>query len=141
MKKSVVAPRIPDGTKQWYGENFQTTNTGVVFILESFPELYKRAILELKGRFSKEELYLILDVYDDTTLISGMPMLQAQVHDGIFLNGLDHKREVDQKEMTRKIESLTSFQSVVLEVWARKYWLKSEGKRPRELEKYAESLI
>lgn len=141
MEKKIVAPRIREGAKNWYAENFATTNAGVVFILESFPELYKRALLEIKGRFSREELLLIVDVYNATALTPGMPMLDAQVSDGIALDSLHKKWEIDGSELVKKITGLTSFQSAILEIWANGYWYAQPGKKLRDLEKYVEILL
>lgn len=141
MEKKIVAPRIREGAKNWYGENFPSTNAGVVFILESFPELYKRALLEIKGRLTREELLLIVDVYNSTALTPGMPMVDAQVIDGMTLDALDQKWDVDRKSMTEKIKHLTSFQSAALEIWANGYWYAHPDKELRDLEKYVEAML
>ncbi len=140
-ERKVVTPRIREGAKDWYGENFVSTNAGIVFTLESFPELYKRALMEVKGRFSRGEILLIVDVYNATLLTPGMPMLEAQVSDGIALDGLDKKWEIDGKAMMKKLQALTSFQFAILEIWANGYWYAQTGKELRDLEKYVEELL
>lgn len=141
MEKKIVAPRIREGSKNWYGENFPTTNAGVVFVLESFPEIYKRALMEIQGRFTREELLLIVDVYNATALTPGMPMVEAQVVDGMALDQLDQKWSVDRKSLVKKVQALTSFQSAVLEMWANGYWYSQPGKKLRDVEKYVEGLL
>ncbi len=141
MDKKIVAPRIHEGVKNWYAENFPTTNAGVTFVLESFPELYKRALLELRGRFSREELMLIVDVYNATALTPGMSMLDAQVSDGIALDDLDKKWEIEKDSILQKVKSLTSFQGAVLEMWANGYWYAHPAKKLSDLEKYVKQLL
>jgi hypothetical protein len=142
MEKKRIAPQIRETATDWYKENFSTTNAGVVFILESFPELYKRVMLEIKEKkFIRGELLLIIDVYNATALTPGMPMLEAQVSDGIALDGLDKKWEINAEALIKKVESLTSFQSTVLEIWANGYWYAQQGKELRDLEEYAKELL
>lgn len=141
MDKKVVTPRIREGTTDWYGENFSSANAGLVFALESFPELYKRGLLELKGRFTRGELLFIVDVYNATMLTPGMPMLDAQVSDGIALDGLDKKWGIDGPALVKKVEGLTSFQATVLEIWANGYWYARTGGELRDLEKYIQGLL
>lgn len=141
MQKKIVAPRIREGAKNWYAENFSTTNAGVRFALESFPELYKRALMEVKGRFFREELLLIVDVYNATALTPGMPMVEAQVIDGMSLDGLDQKWGVDRDVLTKKVQGLTSFQSACLEIWANGYWYAKTEEKLRNLQDYVETLI
>jgi len=145
MQKKIIAPRVREGTAEWYKDHFANTNAGVVFMLESLPELYKRAMLEIKGKFSHGELLLIVDVYNDvynaTILTPGMPMLDAQVSDGIALDHLDGKWEVDGEILIEKIADLTSYQKAVLEIWANGYWYAQPGKELRDLEKYVRGLL
>ncbi len=141
MQKKRIAPQIREGAAEWYGENFKTINSGVVFALEGFPKLYDRALLEVKGRFSREELLLIVDVYNSTALTPGMPMLEAQVSDGIALDTLDKKWEIDGKALMKKVQDLTSFQSTVVEIWANGYWYAKPGKKLRDLEEYVKALL
>jgi hypothetical protein len=104
MQKKRIAPQIRETSTDWYKENFVTTNAGAVFVLEGFPELYKRAMLEVKGKFIRGELLLIVDVYNATVLTPGMPMLNAQVSDGIALDGLDKKWEIDGPVMVKRFK-------------------------------------
>jgi hypothetical protein len=135
-----IAPLITEGGWKFYGEIFPNTNAGVVFTLESFPELYKRALRELTGRFTRAELLLVVDVYNATALTPGMPMVEAQVVDGMALDGLDAKWEVDRPELTAKVKGLTSFQAAALEIWANGYWYARSGEELRDLEKYVGNL-
>ncbi len=140
MQKKIVSPRIREESKGWYQNHFPSLNAGVTFAMESFPELYKRALLEIRGKFSREELLLIVDVYNATALTPGMPMLEAQVGDGIALDYLDQKWGVEEDAIENKILSLTSFQSAALELWANGYWYAHPTKKLRDLEKYVEEL-
>jgi hypothetical protein len=68
-------------------------------------------------------------------------MLEAQVSDGIALDGLDQKWEVDGKALVEKVKTLTSFQQGVFEIWANGYWYAQTGKKLRDLEKYVGELL
>lgn len=119
-----VSPKIDERAAEWFVAHFQTLNQGVTYALESFPAIYRRTLAELRGRFNESELSLILDVVNGLLLtpqFAGQHLL-AEVEDGIMLDGLAEKWQIDGAELILKIESLAVGQIAVLEIWAKAFW-------------------
>lgn len=118
MKKT--APRISDSAAEFYPTVFSSLNGGLEYTIDAFPTLYRRTLAELRGVFSAAELKLIIDVFISTALTPGLAgqHLALSVADGIALENLDKKWSVDAAAMKKKIETLTSFDAAVLEIWA-----------------------
>jgi hypothetical protein len=137
MKKN-IGPRISAQAEKYYTDNFDSLNKGATYVLEAWPVLYRRTLAELKGRFVRGELCLMIDVSNGLFLTSSIAgeHLEIQCVDGMALDGLDEKWEIDRAEFTGKLTSLTLWQSAVLEVWARSFW----EPEPGDLEKYVSRL-
>jgi hypothetical protein len=90
---------------------------------------------ELKGKFSRGELMLMIDVNNGLMLMSGIAgqHLKAQVSDGIALDHLDEKWEIDGDKLNKKVAGLTIFQCFCLEIWVAAFW---ENHENLDIEKY-----
>jgi len=143
MKK--LAPRINDATAEFLPTAFPTTNAGAEYILDAYPALYKRTLIELRGRFSASELKLMLDVFNGTMLTSGISGQHLEINciDGMELDALDTKWGVDKTAFAGKLKSITIFQAACLEVWANGFWYaeKSAADETGSVEKYVEGLV
>jgi hypothetical protein len=141
MNKKTVTPRIMEETKIWYGKNFSSAHAGIAWVLESFPHLYRRTMTEIRRiGFTREELIIIIDVYNANPLMPGMPVIKSKVQDGIALDRLDKKWGIDGDRLVEKVSTLSSFQSACLEIWARGYRYAEINYDPVDLQKYVESL-
>lgn len=111
-------------TVAWLEETFKTVHSGATMILTAAPALYKKTLNELRGTFSREELMLIIDVSNGLILTPGIlgEHLPLQVADGIKLDGLDRKREIEGADMQQKLNNLPVFSRAVLEIWAQEFW-------------------
>jgi len=125
MPKKGVGPQIDEEAYRFYETLFPNTNQGVTFTLEAFPILVRKTLVyELKGKFSKGELQLMLDVMNGCLLTPGLicQHLVANLEDGIKLNQLDQKWKVNADDFLAGIKRLTLFQLAALELWAKGYW-------------------
>lgn len=123
-----TAPRISDKSAALYKSIFGNTNAGMEYIGDAFPALYRHAIDDLRGKFTRGELMLMIDVCNGlwlTPMMAGQHMI-SQVSDGIALDGLDEKWEVDGKELNKKIADLTIFEAACLELWVQAFWQQDE---------------
>jgi len=131
MKKGHIgtAPRVSEGAAQFYPTIFSSLNAGLEFTIEGFPVLYRRTLHGLKGRFEQKELSLMIDVFNATSIVPQMAgqHLATKVSDGILLDRLDQKWEIDGKALNEKISKLTIFESACLELWAMGQTQKTKG--------------
>lgn len=123
-------------------QQFRDPATGVEHIVRTLSMIYKRTMADLKGKFTPAELSLMIDVFNSTALmpqIAGQHML-INCADGMELDGLDKKWQVDRAEFTEKLEALTLTEAACLEIWASGFWYGvNEGKEP-DIEKHVEEL-
>lgn len=67
---------------------------------------------------------LIVDVFNATALTPMMAGQQIDINvaDGIALDHLDKKWEIDGAALNAKIASLTIYEAACLEIWANGFW-------------------
>ena len=112
-------------------------------VVKSFEALYFSCIREdLKDLFSKNELLLMIDVMNGTMLTPGSSghQISANVEDGIALDRLDEKWEIDKTAIIKKLSGLSLFQKTALELWTKKFWIQTETEGAIDIEAYAEQL-
>jgi hypothetical protein len=122
--RTSTAPRIGDRSADFYPSIFPSLNGGLEYVADTFPALYRNTLEHLRRNFSPGELMLMIDVFNATALtpqLAGQHLV-LQVHDGIKLDRLDHKWEIDGKELINKLAELTIFESACLEIWANGFW-------------------
>lgn len=138
-----IGPAISEATEKFLKENFGNLNSGAVYTLDSWPGLYARTLHDLKGKFSRGELILILDVFNGLWLnpeLAGQH-IQPQVEDGIDLNGLDAKWQVDKETILNKLRDLRIFSLACLEIWARAAWKNGEAEKEGGFERWVKRLL
>jgi hypothetical protein len=123
-----VSPRISPKSQEFYAESFDSINAGAEYVLDAFPALYRRTIQLLKGRFSRGELMLMIDVNNGLWLTPGHAgqHMDIQVADGIALDALDEKWEIDGRALNAKIGALTIFEAACLELWVNAFWAQDD---------------
>ena len=135
-----LAPRIWTRSADWYKQTFTSLNAGVEFTLQAVPVLYRISIeRELKGKFSKNELMLILDIGNGSILtpaFSGQA-IGIQVQDSIALDKIDGKWKINGDKLIEKLANLTIFQAACLEIWASAFWERHES---LNIEKYVKEM-
>lgn len=135
-----TAPRISERSAEYIPTQFATLNAGLEYLIDAWPTLHRRTLADLRVRFSAAELSLIIDVFNATALTPGMAgqQLAVSVADGIALDGLDRKWEIDGAALNTKIAGLTPWQAASLEVWANGFWYAGASHVEAGLEKYIE---
>jgi len=139
MKK--ITPRIADNTVGFLTDNFKNLNAGSEYLLDAIPSVARvYAGYQLKSIFSAEELQLMIDVMNGTML---SPLLAGQhlkvnVEDGIALDHLDSKWEINGNNLISKLGDMSVPEVFFLEIWIQGFWIQSDG---IELEDYIQSLI
>jgi hypothetical protein len=129
MKKSndivKTAPRIIEKSADFYREKFNTLNAGLEYVLEAFPGLYARTIADLKGKFTRGELMLFIDVMNGHWYNphgAGFEM-GANVADGMVLDHLNEKWEIGESwPLNKKLADLHNFDRACLEIWIQAFW-------------------
>ena len=147
MKKKVNS-KIDKKTYDFMSRAFKSSGSGLNHVIESFPFLYNRTLKEVKGVFSRGELYLIVDVFEGLSLTphnAGEHLLEECLKE-ISLDHLDAKWRVNKDNLVKKINSLTSFQAACVEIWAGLYWYgggasSANKKTDRDLENHIEILL
>jgi hypothetical protein len=142
MKTGITktSPRINDKSAEIYKTIFGNVNAGMEYLGDAFPQLYKITLHVLKGRFVRGELMLMIDVNNGLILTAGMAgqHLDAQVSDGIALDHLDEKWEIDGDALNKKIAALTIFESACLELWIQAFWQQPDHSA---IEEYVQALL
>ena len=146
MPKKQLGPRIGPQTEKWLEETFSARHPGAEYVLEMMPALYSRTLADLKGRFAQGELSLMIDVFNGTMLTSHIAGQHLTINcvDGMELDKLDEKWEVEKEKFIEKLKELTIFEAACLEIWANGFWYggwHSGGTyETGEFEKYIEKL-
>lgn len=123
-----TAPRIIEKTADFYRGKFSSLNAGLEYILEAFPELYAHTIHDLRGKFTRGELMLCIDVMNGhwyNPRWAGQEMT-PNVSDGIALDRLDEKWEIDGAALNKKLATLTMFDRACMEIWIQSFWAQDD---------------
>lgn len=131
-KPRPVAPKLDGETIDFFRSRFPSLNGAIEYIANSFPPLYTRSIQGMAGKFSANELKLILDAMNGTLLT---PALAGQhvalnVADSITLNHFDKKWDVDKDQILPKLNALSVFDRAILEIWCGAFWLSANQADP-----------
>jgi hypothetical protein len=126
MKKT--SPRIEDHAAEWYRDHFRSLNGGIEVVGNDFPDFYRHALNEVRGRFSSGELHLMLEAMNGEMVKTGMAgqLLYGRCKRAMELDGLGKKWSVD-RTFLEMLESLQHFEVVCLELWATGFWLSGAG--------------
>ena len=139
MKK--ITPRIADNTISFLTNNFKNLNAGSEYLLDSVPAVSRVYVgYQLKGVFSADELKLMVDVMNSTMLnpqLAGQH-LKSNVEDGISLDHLDAKWEINGNDLISKLSDMSVPEVFFLEIWIQGFWIQSNE---IELEDYIQALI
>jgi len=112
------------------------------YIVESFRNLYRQTLLKIKGLFTPEDLYLMLNVANGTILtpsIAGQQLLPS-VEDGIALDSLDTCYETNGPALIEKMKTLSIPERAILEIWLKGFW-EQNGIKGLTIEDYIKPLI
>ncbi len=169
--KKNIGPKITEETHKFLSETFDNPNQGAQFllemiehvgesefyqktmpngfleglqyVLEAYPALLKRALAEVEGKFTREELMTMIDVFNAHRLTNKMAgeELWWTVAEGIKYDALDSKWGVDKDTVLDKIAKLTSFQKAALEIWANGFWYGGDPDKKLDMENQVAQLL
>lgn len=143
-----IAPKIRQGSAQFYERMFPSLNAGATWILEEFPALYGMTLAEMRGKFTRGELCMILDVLNGhgTILAYGGSGLAGQhvglsIYDSfrLYPGMYEEKWDVAADSLNGKLSECTRWQLVCLEVWAAGFW--EEAHRDTSPDEWAKPLL
>lgn len=126
-KKKITrcAPRISDRSADFYRRSFGNLNAGAEYILDAFPNLHALTLGGLRGKFSRKELMLMIDVMNGhayNPMYAGSE-LGMNVADGMALDSLDKKWGIsDPNALCKRISDLSRVERACLELWGRAFW-------------------
>ena len=143
MAQKAIGPKLEPTIAEFYPKIFSNLHSGTTFVLEIFPTLYRRTLYDLKGLLTKGELSLLVDVFNGALLTPGLvgQHIIAQVEDGIDLDGLDKKWEIEKTALVEKLKSLPLFSLACLEIWANGFWYRKEKPEGLNFDAWVEQLL
>lgn len=105
---------------------FENVYQGLQTCASSFLELRRKALREIKGKFSTAELHSLIDLHNSTIFDAKIASMSgafiASVEDANSLDGLCAKWEIDFDSLIRKLKSLNDFQSFFLSFECYAFW-------------------
>lgn len=125
MAKILMSPpRVEPSTKAAIAETFETAGGGVNYLINAFPRLYRTTLKEIKGKFSREELWTFCDCMNGVMLLPQLAgqHLDANLGDAFDLDGLAEKWDVDETKLLEALSSLSRWQLVCLEIFIASLW-------------------
>lgn len=137
QEKKAIAPKITSDAADWYGRVFPNLHSGATFILDAVPHLYAQSLAELRGRFSRGELGMIMDVLNGHSAVLvylGSPSLVGQHLDlsmadsfALYPGLYEDKWDIpDPQGFLARIAALCRWHRVCLEIWAAAFWQQHE---------------
>lgn len=121
---SKITTRVSEFTEKWLETHMRNKTAGAEYILDAFPTLYGRALAEMKGKFSGNELALLVDALNGTMLtpqLAGQHVVLA-ADNSMTLARTDVKWNVDSNFFMGRLQALSHFERVVLELFIRAFW-------------------
>jgi hypothetical protein len=123
--KASLSPRLRKPVRDFYSSNFDTPTAGAEFALEAFRSIIRKMLAGLEGKFTRDELGMLIDVFRDLILAFdpfGEHIID-DVMDAIRFEWLDNGKRRSGIDFVKKLETLSALQLGALAVWARAYWI------------------
>ncbi|MFH0825272.1 MAG: hypothetical protein V2B18_21180 [Pseudomonadota bacterium] len=137
-----ITTRVSEATEKWLTTNCRNKTSGAEYILDAFPTLYARTLLDLRGKFSGNEVALLIDAFNGTMLtpqLAGQHVIMSAA-DSMELDRTDEKWNVEPKDFLARLQALSHFERAVMEIFVRAYWESPETgdglKNPGSLEEW-----
>lgn len=138
-----TAPRIGENSEKFYISHFSSLNAGMEYCAAAFPEIYRRAMNDMRGKFTRGELMLMIDSFNSTVLTPGLAGQHLFIHiaDSIDLDALDKKWDIDPGVLLKKIGDIGLFEKACLEIWANGFWYPADPEEPLDIEAWVKQLL
>ena len=121
-----ITTHLTEKTTEFLKKKYERPNPGAREAIEGFAEIYRRTVIELKGKFTKPEIMALVDNQNSTLLVidyqAQAQFLWANLEDGEPFDGLFKKWGVDGEALKEKIFSLTAAQTFVLQDEIKAAW-------------------
>lgn len=120
-----LGPRANERTVEYLTNHFSRINAGAEYILAAWPAAARKFIgIDMMGKFTAGELRLMIDVMKGTMLSPEMAgqHLCLNVADGIALDGMDEKWNVDAGVLNEKLADMSTPELMILEIWIQGFW-------------------
>ena len=122
---------------------FTDALTGAEFMLQTWRQIYRVSLVQIKGKFTRDELALFIDTHNGMMLSPmhfGSNTLAVGPSDAIALDNMAAKWGVDPESLLNKIHELSAAQQLCLEIWACGFWSSQETPEGKDFERYIDQL-
>ena len=133
-----IEKKIAENIKKTFG----VIEKGAHAMFTGWFAIQKRMMYELKEKFSKKELQLLIELQNSHILspdACSPDMLSALVQDGCTYDGLDEKWKVNKDTLIEKVQKLSFSQSLILQTYLNNFWYGS--KEEKNMDDYLSILI
>jgi hypothetical protein len=121
-----ITIRLEDNLFKMLSEVDYKPTTAAQNIVELFAYLRRTTLLELKGRFTEQEITVLADIYNGVMpvwkYLANNSMLIAEIEDAEHLEGTCSRHGADFKILIEKIKGLTSAQVAILQLELYRFW-------------------
>lgn len=131
---------IPEHVLDFY-DQYRTARQGYTKIVQDFPIIYARTLLELKGTFLQRELLALFDMRKESILDAKYATAQyliTEIVDTENIEGLFSDHGIDHDDLQHVVSGLTAFQTYVFLDWIAVFWHRASGEM--DIRKYIEPL-
>ena len=135
--------RITDKTEKFLTDHFRTKSAGAEYILAAMPAVMRKFIgMDIKGRFTENELKLMIDAMERCVLSPEMAgqHLPLNVTDGIMLDHIDEKWGVDAVQLNRTLAGMSTPEIMLLEIWIQGFW-QAATEHAQDMDEYIKAAL
>ncbi|GEM_PF-2927066 len=121
---------------------FNSTDEALSFFREALPDVIIATGQELEGIFTPLELRVIIFAMSNVEIIPCLAgsIIFEECRDYLRFNATPLYRNLSINRFLVKLSKLTAFQSLVLGVWAKRYWELCQGVPELEVDSYIVTL-
>lgn len=121
IKKDLVCitPRISRRTQRFLIDNFRTLNAGAEYCLNSLLKVSEGYIYSLRGKFTKSQINLMIDVMQGTLLLTNLqaPLVVCLGEHIKKINPEDLEESETASKLMNELLQMTSPEIFFLEIW------------------------
>jgi hypothetical protein len=116
---SCITPRISRETQMFLVNNFKTLNAGAEYCLNSLLKVSEGYIYSLRGRFTKPQINILIDVMQGTLLLTGIQAPLVTCLDEYIkkLNGEYPEEKKTASRLMNELLEMSSPEIFFLEIW------------------------
>ncbi len=121
---------------------FNSSEEASMFFMEALPDIISTTARELQGMFYPEELEAVVKAMHEVELVphAAGKIVYQECTDLVKFDLCGLGRKIHIETFLRKIKNLTVFQSMFLELWAKRYWEMAASGSELTIDYYASTL-